>query len=278
MLKEFTISITVTDVIICLPGLILLGIWLFRTSLGRDALAESVPRRNNMPALTPFILLFVWFGSVPLALSITRKLLPDLPDWQSALVDNFLICISAIAAVAVIVFLARVSFARRLKGFGLNPKTIHKDLLAAVLNLLAVSPLVMLMLMLTIFLGQLIRGPDFQIRQHEELQLLLSHRQLSLKILIIVTTVAIVPAFEEMLFRGLFQTMLRSFLDSPWLSIVISSGMFAMVHYEPTHWPALFVLAICLGYSYEKSGSLFRPIFIHSLFNAASVITALNSG
>ena len=287
MLKEFDISITVTEIIIYLPGLILLGIWLFRTSLGRDALADSVPRRNNMPALTPFILLFIWFGSVPLALSITRKLLPDLPDWQNALVDNSLICISAVAAIAVIVFLARVSFARRLKGFGLNPKTIHKDLLAALLNLLAVSPLVMLMLMLTIFLGQLIRGPDFQIRQHEELQLLLSHRQLSLRVLIIVTTVAIVPVFEEMLFRGLFQTMLRSFLDARypmldarkgvWLAILISSAMFAMVHYEPTHWPALFVLAICLGYSYEKSGSLFRPIFIHSLFNAASVITALYS-
>ena len=277
IIKEFASSISVIH-LICLAGLLLFGIWLVKTSFGRNALSDSVPRRNNMPAYLPFILLFIWWGAVLLATLITRKLLPDLPDWQSSFLDNLILCIGAIAVMAVIIFLARGRFTRRLKGFGLNAKTIHKDFFAAALNLLSVWPLVLLMIVLTTFFGQLIWGQDFHLQQHEELKTITAHPQLPLRVLIIVISVAVFPAFEEMLFRGLFQTMLRSFLGRPWLSIAISSALFATVHANAGHWPALFVLAVCLGYSYEKSGSLFRPIFIHSLFNAITITATLYSG
>lgn len=68
--------------------------------------------------------------------------------------------------------------------------------------------------------------------------------------------------------------MLRSLLGRPWLSVIISSALFASVHSNPQHWPALLVLALFMGYAYEKSGSLFRPVFIHSLFNAVSITSA----
>ena len=312
IIKQFASSISVTH-LICLAGLILFGGWLLKTSLGRNALSDSVPRRNNMPAYLPFILLFIWWGAVGIAIYTTVKALPDLPDWQSAFLANSIFCTGAIAGIAVIIFLARGRFARRLKGFGLDAKTIHKDFFAAVLNLLSVWPLVLLTIILTTFFGQLIRGQDFHLQQHEELKTIIAHPQLPLRALILVTSIAVVPAFEEMLFRGLFQTMFRSFLARPrpvrsesqsrtgpaplevkgqpltgpasartsngaWLSIALSSGLFATVHANAGHWPALFVLAVCLGYSYEKSGSLFRPIFIHSLFNAVTITAALYSG
>jgi len=288
IVKQFAGFITVTDVIICLTGLILLASWLLKTSLGRNALADSAPRRNNMPFYLPFIPLFIWFGAVSLAVSITRKLLADLPDWQSAFLYNLILSIGAIATIVVIIFLAQGHFARRLKGFGLNAKTINKDFFAAAVNLISVWPILMLMVILTIFFGKLVWGQDFEIQQHQELKLIMAHPQLPVRVLIIVTTVAVVPVFEEMLFRGLFQTMLRSFLSnfkfrisnlrcrqSAWLSIVINSVLFAAIHTNVGHWPALFALSMCLGYAYEKSGSLFRPIFIHSLFNATSIIAAL---
>ncbi|MHC4911623.1 MAG: lysostaphin resistance A-like protein [Planctomycetota bacterium] len=91
-----------------------------------------------------------------------------------------------------------------------------------------------------------------------------------------------------MLLRGLFQTTIRSYLAEsrlgkrlrnswavPWVSILIASGLFATMHAYAGHWPALFVLGVCMGYAYEKSGSLFRPIFIHVLFNTTSVVAAL---
>jgi membrane protease YdiL (CAAX protease family) len=277
IIKQLASFITLTD-IICLAGLILLVPWLLKASLYRNPLADSTPRRNNMPLYLPFITLFIWFGAVSLTIPITamtKKRMPDLPDWQSTFLGNAILCIGGLGVMVVIIFLVKNHFARGLKGFGLNPKTIHKDSFAAVVNLIYVWPIVFLVSQLTIFYGQLIFRQNFQWPQHETLESITSHSQLSLRILILITTAAIVPIVEEMLFRGLFQTMIRSFLDKAWVTIILSSALFAIVHQDKQHWPALFVLSMCLGYSYEKSGSLFRPIFIHSIFNAASIVFVL---
>jgi membrane protease YdiL (CAAX protease family) len=263
------------DFIIFQTGILLFGAWLLKTSLGRKSLSDSVPRRNNMPPYLPFVPLFMWVGTASLATSIKEALLPDPSGGKNAFLDNLILCTAAIIGTAVIIVLARASFARRLKGFGLNLKTTLKDIPAAFLNLLTVWPLVVAMIMLTMHLGELVWGPDFQIQPHEELELIKTYPQTALRLLIIVTAVTIVPVFEEMLFRGLFQTMLRSILRKPWQAIATSSCLFALAHANPGHWPALFALSLCLGYALEKSGSLLRPIFIHALFNAAGIIGTL---
>ena len=138
--------------------------------------------------------------------------------------------------------------------------------------------------------------------RHQELNLIVEYPQLPLRILIVVVAVLVAPVLEEMLFRGLVQTTIRSLLEqwhglpargrfhgqdghatfTPstrlriWLAIVISSVFFALMHANAGHWPALFVLGVCMGYAYEKSGSLLRSIFIHSLFNATTIIATLS--
>ncbi len=272
--KELTNYFTIEDVVL-LTGIVFLASWLIRTSLGRNALVNSPPRRNNMPVYMPFIPLFVWLGPVSLAAYAANWLAGDLKQWQSDFLDNLVLCAGALLTATLIIFLARATFARRLKGFGLDVKTIHKDILAAFANLLAVWPLVLAMIIITTFFGKLIWGQEFQMQQHYELELISEHSELPLRISIIVLTVLVGPVLEEMLFRGFFQTTIRSFLTKPWLSIVISSFLFATVHQNIEHWPALFALAVCLGYAYEKSGSLFRPIFIHALFNGSTIILTL---
>ena len=200
--------------LICLAGVALLACWLLRTSLGRRALADSAPRRNNMPSYTPFIPLFFWFGPMPLAILAAGKLAGDLQNWQGYFLDRLIYCIGAMVTVALIIFLARASFARRLKGFGLNVKTAHKDLLAASVNLLAVWPLVMAAIVLTVFFGELIWGGEYQLQQHQELELITEYSRLPLRVSIVIAAVVAAPVVEEMLFRGLFQTMLRSYLET----------------------------------------------------------------
>lgn len=275
VVKQFGGSIGAIE-IVCVAGLVLFGVWLLRTSFGRGALVNSIPRRNDMPLYLPFVPLLIWFGFASVAMSIIEKTMTDPASWQKALLDNIALCAAAVLGMSVIIFLVRVHFAQRLKGFGLNVKTIHKDFFAAVVNLLSVWPFVVMAIMLTIFFGKLFWGQEFEMQQHQELELITAHPQLLVRVLIIITAVVVVPVFEEMLFRGLFQTVIRSFVLKPWLSVIISSALFTVVHQSPAHWPALFTLAICMGYSYEKSGSLFRPIFIHSIFNATNIVAALN--
>jgi len=280
----------------CVAGILLFGAWLLRTSLGRNALADCPPRRNNMPFYLPFVPLFVWFVGVSLVVSLSRTLLGALriwpaggmAGWQGAFVDNLVLGIGAVLTIAVIVFLARASFARRLKGFGLSLRRIHRDFFAAPVLLLAVWPLLLAAIILTTYLGRLIWGPQYQIEQHTQLELITSHSQLPLRVLVVVVATVCAPLLEEMLFRGLFQTMVRSYLAgstfrvpafaaiSPaWQAIAISSIIFAMAHENPAHWPALLLLGACLGYAYEKTGSLFRPIIIHALFNALTITAVL---
>jgi len=281
-------AVTVTDVIVSVPGIIVIGVWLYRTSVGRTALVESVPRRNNMPVYLPFVPLLIWLAILVAGEAGKEKLWSGLADWHEAFFDNVVLCAAAVIATVEIVILARASFTRRLKGFGLNIKTLPKDFFVGLLNLVSIYPLVAAALLITIFYGKLLWGENFELQKHQELERIAQYPQWSLRLLIVIVTILVVPVFEELLFRGMLQTMICSFLPRTalgkklrsksawaWLAIVITSILFAAFHSTAGHWPALFVLAICLGYSYEKSGSLFRPIFIHSFFNAASVTVAL---
>ncbi len=275
-IKDFLDTINLPDFILCLSGSLLFGYWLLRTSLGTRALENSRPRRNRMPLFLPFLLLFVSYFSVALGGLAANRLVGDLPDSQGVVLDNLVICMTGSASIVIIIVSVRPFFARRLKGFGLNIRTIYKDLPAAFVHLLAIWPLIMAAMMLTIYFGDFLYGPDYQMPRHEGLENLSEYPQLSPRILITIVAVIVAPLLEELLFRGLLQTMIRSFMNvknSPWLAIAISSALFVSMHVNQSHWPALYVLGVGMGYSYEKSGSLFRPVFMHMLFNATSIIS-----
>ena len=244
-------------------GVTILGYWLLHTSLGTEALADSRPRRNNMPFYLPFAVLFISFGITAPATSLAEIFVGNLSGWRKDFLFNVVFCICELLSIAAIILLARIYFSRRLKGFGLNIKTIIKDFFAALVYLLSIQPVIM---------------ADYHLQQHQQLEMITQYPELPLRIIVIIAAVIVAPVFEEMLFRGLFQSMARSYFETrygAWKAILVSSVLFAMVHANAGHWPSLFVLSLCIGYSYEKSGSLFRPIFIHATFNAISVISTL---
>jgi membrane protease YdiL (CAAX protease family) len=99
--------------------------------------------------------------------------------------------------------------------------------------------------------------------------------------LVVLAAVVIAPPFEEFLFRGHLQTLLRHFFrkwlpavfserGAAWGAIVCASALFALVH---PLWmaPMIFVLALCLGYAYERTGNLWVCIVMHGMFNLLSI-------
>lgn len=276
IIKEFLVSAVSADFYICLAGFFLFAGWLLKTSLGTKALENSVPRRNNMPLYLPFAVFFASYLLVGMGSWITVMIFGDLQGWYSVVLNNLIFCISGLIIVGVIVILVRPFFVRGLKGFGLNFKTIHKDFPIAFINLLAIWPLMMIAITVTMYFGRFFYGAEYQMQQHEELETISEYPQLLPRIFVAIVAVVVVPFLEELLFRGLFQTAIRSILNvkyAAWASIALSSGLFVMMHVDISHWPALYVLGVGLGYSYEKSGSLFRPIFMHVFFNATSIIS-----
>ena len=259
---------------LCAAGLVPLGVWLWRYG-GPKALAAAPVRRHGVPLWLPFVLFFAWAILLSAANDGAAKLFgSDKAAVNTA--QNLATGALNTLMIGVMLLLAYPLFARRLKGFGLNPKTIFRDLGWASINLAAVYPIILGGAGLVIVVGRLLKGDDFAIQTHQSLEELAASKQVWFRVLVIVLVVGIVPAMEEMLFRGLMQSALRSLLPGVWPAILMTSALFATVHYS-THILSIFALSCCLGYAYERSGSLFRPIAIHVLFNATSVAAALLS-
>lgn len=272
IIRETAENVTAGDIVVLIFGLLPFVYWLKKTGFGKDSLSDSSSRRNALPIYAPVVPIFIWFGLSSLVIYLIRGPLMDLPGWQQAFWRNAVWSLCGLAAVVVMVFMAKNYFARGLRGFGFKPEKAGKDITWGAVNLVTVWPLLFLAIMLTLLIGKLIFGAGYELSEHQELEMIQSYDKVALLVIIGFVAVVVAPLMEEMLFRGFLQTIIRSYTGQPWLSIALTSGLFAILHADVAHWPALFILSSAMGYSYEKSGSILRPIFIHALFNGMSVV------
>jgi membrane protease YdiL (CAAX protease family) len=271
-------QLTVTDVLTVLTGVALFARWLLMTALGRQSLANSKPRRNCLMPLAPLLLFLMWMFGIGLLQEIAARVAGHIERWRALFLSQVVYSVASVGTVALILVLAKLSFARGLKGFGLRPRSAPKDLGLAFVTLLTVWPLILAAMSLTVLVTRALYGPEYRIPQHEALKLITESPSVPLQVILAIVAVLVAPVVEELLFRGLFQTTIRSYIDRPWLAIVLTSIVFASIHPDRSHRPSLFVLALGLGYAYEKSGSLLRPIFMHAMFNGIAIATVLTQG
>lgn len=90
--------------------------------------------------------------------------------------------------------------------------------------------------------------------------------------------ITLVPAIEEILFRGYLQQWLKRYL-SPVYSILIVAVIFAFFHFSiEQKWmnveliAALFTFSLFLGFVRERYHSLNASIFLHGTFNGMSIL------
>jgi membrane protease YdiL (CAAX protease family) len=258
--------------VVVLSGIGLLIAWQVRYPL-LDSLNRCPVRRNRLPLFFPFLQLFVWLALVWLLGLILDKLFSSSPKETLQFLQHAALTVVEMLMTVFFVLVAQLAFVRGLKGFGLRLRTLGRDLFWAGVNLIAIYPVILFVLWMTIQTGQWLVGPEFGLEKHKTLEEL-QQASTMVKCLLVVSTLVVVPIFEELLFRGLIQSVLTAHLTHRWLAIVITSVMFASMH-PGTHFLGIFALSICLGYAYEKSGSLLRSILIHIYFNAVSVLAVL---
>ncbi|MBS3780210.1 MAG: CPBP family intramembrane metalloprotease [Desulfovermiculus sp.] len=89
--------------------------------------------------------------------------------------------------------------------------------------------------------------------------------------LFILAAVIIAPLVEEIFFRGfLFAGLKKRYT---WVSaMLISSGLFALLHLSPLAAPLIFLLGLVFAYLYQQSGSIWPAVITHSLVNSLAVI------
>ncbi len=165
------------------------------------------------------------------------------------------------------------------RGLGLNMRHWVYDTLRGVLAWLAVLPVCMGLLLLTVSMLQWVMGPEEVkelIQDHPLFTVLEELPRVWLAVPVIIAVV-LAPLSEEVFFRGLVQSMLRRYVRNPWGAIVITSLFFALMHVStPQAIPPLFVLSVVIGYNYERCGRLYPGILIHMLFNAVFMLSRLS--
>jgi membrane protease YdiL (CAAX protease family) len=188
-------------------------------------------------------------------------------------------------------------------GYGLSE--LPRGLLAGLIALPIVMPL---MFAGSFVLEVLYRLMHYQHPTEHELLTVMKDAPSQVRWTLVLGATVMAPVFEEFLFRGHLQTLLARFFTATirrpdpasdalpvlpvldyampqaappprrltWTAVVITSLIFASVH---PAWmaPLIFLLSLCLGYVYERTGSLWAPIVIHAAFNATSTVFFLTT-
>jgi membrane protease YdiL (CAAX protease family) len=89
--------------------------------------------------------------------------------------------------------------------------------------------------------------------------------------------VILAPLAEELLFRACLYRGLKRYM-SPTISAIITSLLFAGMHFNAHSFLPLFVLGFWLCRTYEKTGNLWVPIILHGLFNGNTLVTLMLLG
>ena len=158
---------------------------------------------------------------------------------------------------------------------------IRWDALLALFSWIIAFPLVVIVSELLDSLTQII----FQLKDIPE-QVAIQYFQMAQKIplylvIAFISIALLAPFVEEFMFRGLLQNWLKSRFGVK-KAILITALLFSFFHFSPSQGVgnisivgALFILALFLGFIYERQKSLVASFCLHSLFNILSMFNLL---
>lgn len=92
-----------------------------------------------------------------------------------------------------------------------------------------------------------------------------------------VVVIAVAPLCEELFFRGVLFRVLRQRIPL-WPAAIVDGILFGFVHGSLVIVPVLAVLGIMFCYVYERTGSLFPTIALHSLNNTIAYGATTHNG
>ena len=260
------------------------ALWVFWLSQRRRSLRQTplLVRRPMLPELAVTAVSFVLLSTLAAMLLKGRLGSEALELAAAGSAGKLLACF-------VILRLLHWQDPGQLHSLGLKPFGLGKELLWGSLVALAVWPLatafiVPYSLEVVKFFCHWVWGWGYSSQEHILLREMVT---VSGPTLWLTTLMAVVvaPITEEILFRGLLQGTLVGLFRSRWIGTLLAALAFALLHVNSRqgqivgqaplvnleYFPAIFFLGLALGYSYERSRSLYRPIAAHMIFNAISV-------
>jgi membrane protease YdiL (CAAX protease family) len=253
-------------------GLIVMGVWGFLICAKPQRLSLAhVPGRPNRLQVPHFALVFLVFMIPGALVSFYYQYYLKIPMPASARLAA--LGLTQVTMIVACLLVAKWTFVFGLgNGLGLNLRHPVRDVVWAVLAVLALMPVIWTLSWAS---SWVIHGMGQEIN-HNPIFDYLEGFGWGGKVATMFGVVILAPLAEELMFRGILQSMLRSYRVAAWPAVAISSALFVLAHWGVPHdMVPLLPLAIVLGYSYERCGRLVPSILIHSMFNAVMTVTFL---
>ena len=229
----------------------------------------------------------IWlFGAILayVATPLVAQFLTEMPDLKSGdpLRDRALIQFGAVGAGALVGFALLFVMSKTAGGAGLRLKA--SDLPIGIGCFLLTLPFVLLAGDGAVLVYTKLYNEAPAAVAHPTLELIVNNRESQWAMLLALVAVLLSPLWEEIVWRGFLQsTILRASGGQPWVAILLTSTLFALVHRassDPVPWHALapiFVLGLAMGIAFERTKRLGVPILMHVCFNGLNVGLALAS-
>ena len=251
-------------IVLIAVGICVLVVWILRrlTEPQKLTLAGTPGRPSTLNPIHVLVVLFAWISTQGALAELLGIYLAE-DSFAFRFLPN---AVGGIVLMVGSLIVAKLTFTHGLKrGFALSMRHWLYDSARGLIGALAVLPVCYALWYATVQLLPIDKPPVHQMLT------MIAEGSRAQQIAIIIAAVVLAPLGEEMFFRGLLQTLLRKYLHSPWLAVVLSSVAFAAVHLPIQTMPPIFVLSIVLGYNYERCGRLYASILMHALFNAANI-------
>jgi membrane protease YdiL (CAAX protease family) len=185
--------------------------------------------------------------------------------------------ISGIGSIAAAV--ASVLVARRIGGvrlrLGLDLGGVPEAVFTGIGWAMIVVPAAAFVTLATAIVREVLNVPTDEV--HPIIGEVLATDDTTRQLVLLASAVVVAPLAEEILVRGLLQTLLVTLFhkiapgrSGIWIGIVLASLFFTVLH-PPFSYPTIFALSMMFGYLYERSGNLWVPIIVHAIFNAVSI-------
>lgn len=277
------LTLTLYLLVLALGAVALAGLWR-AGCLNRSALAAGPARPTGLhplDVLVVFVLMVLGaelgqgvIGYLLAGRAVTDPAVSTLEQAGVVLVGQLVGKGPAVVYVLVRV-LIEAGGGKGLRALGLNTRQGRWQLRVTGLALLAGLPILYALGVLVNLIGAAL-GFEPPTVAHEMLVMLQEADSLEGVLAIVVSAVLVAAVLEEVLFRGLLQSVLLAWWGPAWrwTIVVVAAALFAVIHLGAASWnalPTLFVLGLILGWLYERTGSLWPPILLHAAFNAFNI-------
>jgi len=170
--------------------------------------------------------------------------------------------------------------------FGIRRETARRDAMTGVRYGVA---MIFPVWAATVATGLFFHSQGWPVEKQDALELLVNtDASAGLRAVFAVCAFTLVPVCEEAAFRGILLPALGRWRDagrpplckrlpvSRWhVALAAQAALFSLVHFEAAALPGLFVVGVCLGLGYARTGSLLTPVVMHAVFNFVAVLAAL---